>query len=151
LTTFSRSAQCKRSADLSGSAFFLDVGISSTLHIARFWRLHESVVEKPHAAAPISASTQTSTNGRAFIVIGAAADGPHGSTEPPFAEEERQTSYPLDSNTVIAAAFRAAGLPIPEVPKALLGATARRTRPDHRGGVEGRGTRAELVEYKAPA
>jgi poly(3-hydroxybutyrate) depolymerase len=36
----------------AAGAFFLDVGISSTHHIALFWRLHESLVELPRAAAP---------------------------------------------------------------------------------------------------
>jgi feruloyl esterase len=105
-------------------AFFLDVGISSTHHIARFWRLHESLVGKPHTAAPISASGQISRDGHAFTIVAATAEGSHRSAEPPLAEEERQTSYPPDPNTVIAAAFRAAGFPIPEVPKAPRGATA---------------------------
>src|SRR5262249_20573879 len=35
----------------AAGAFFLDVGISSTHHIARFWRLHESLAEMPRAAA----------------------------------------------------------------------------------------------------
>jgi poly(hydroxyalkanoate) depolymerase family esterase len=101
-------------------SFFLDVGISSTHHIARFWRLHESLVEVPRAAAPMSAPIQISTDGRAFIIAGAAAS--HNAAEPPLADEERPTSYPLDPNAVIAAAFRAAGLPVPEGP-AQLGAT----------------------------
>ena len=73
----------------------------------------------------MSAPIQISTGGRAFIIGGAAAEGARSSVEPPRTEEERQTSYPLDPNTLIAAAFRAAGLPIPEVPKAPLGATTR--------------------------
>jgi len=93
-------------------SFFLDVGISSTHHIARFWRLHESLIEMPRAAAPMSAPIQISTDGRAFIIAGAAAS--HNAAEPPLADEERPTSYPLDPNAVIAAAFRAAGLPVPE-------------------------------------
>jgi AraC family transcriptional regulator of adaptative response / DNA-3-methyladenine glycosylase II len=101
-------------------AFFLDVGISSTHHIARFWRLHESLVEEPRAAAPVPVPIQISTDGPAFTIVGATAEG--SLAEPPLAEEEWQTSYTLDPNTVIAAAFRAAGLPIPEVPKAPLGA-----------------------------
>ena len=100
-------------------AFFLDVGISSTHHIARFWRLHESLVEMPRAAAPMSAPIQIPTR--------TAAELPHSSAQPPFTEEERQTSYPLDPNAAIAAAFRAAGLPVPEVPPAPLGATPRVT------------------------
>jgi poly(hydroxyalkanoate) depolymerase family esterase len=109
----------------AAGAFFLDVGISSTHHIARFCGLHESLVEKLRAAP--STPIQTPTDGRALIIAGAGADGSHSSDEPPLAEEERQTSYPLDPNAVIAAAFRAAGLPVPEVPIAPLGATPRVT------------------------
>jgi poly(hydroxyalkanoate) depolymerase family esterase len=109
----------------AAGAFFLDVGISSTHHIARFWRLHESLVEKPRAAAPMSAPIQISTDGQAFIIAGAAAEGSQSSAEPQLAEEERQTSYPLDPNAVIAAAFKAAGLPVPEIPTALPRATPR--------------------------
>jgi feruloyl esterase len=111
----------------AAGAFFLDLGISSTHHIARFWRLHESLVEMPRAAEPMSAPIQISTGGRAFVIAGAAAEGSRSSAEPPLAEENRPTSYPLDPNAVIAAAFRAAGLPVPEVPTALLGATPRIT------------------------
>jgi feruloyl esterase len=111
----------------AAGAFFLDLGISSTHHIARFWRLHESLVEMPRAAEPMSAPIQISTGGRAFVIAGAAAEGSRSSAEPPLAEENRPTSYPLDPNAVIAAAFRAAGLPVPEVPTAPLGATPRVT------------------------
>jgi poly(hydroxyalkanoate) depolymerase family esterase len=110
----------------AAEAFFLDVGISSTHHIARFWRLHESLVDMPRAAEPMSVPIQISTDGRAFVIAGAAAEGSRCSAEPP-AEEDRQASYPLDPNAVIAAAFRAAGLPVPEVPTAPLGATPRVT------------------------
>ena len=107
----------------AAGAFFLDVGISSTHHIARFWRLHESLVERPRAAEPMSAPIQVSTDDRALVIAGAAAEGSHRSAEPLLSDEERQTSYPLDPNAVIAAAFRAAGLPVPEVPTAPLGVT----------------------------
>jgi poly(hydroxyalkanoate) depolymerase family esterase len=107
----------------AAGAFFLDVGISSTHHIARFWRLHESLVEMPRAAEPMSAPIQVPTVSPAFVIAAAAAEGSHSSAEPPLAEEELQTNYPLDPNTVIAAAFRAAGLPVPEVPTAPLGVT----------------------------
>jgi len=111
----------------AAGAFFLDVGISSAHHIARFWRLHESLVEVPSAAEPMSAPIQISSGGRAFIIAGAVADRSRSSAEPPLAEEERQTSYPLDPNAVIAAAFRAAGLPVPEIPTAPTSATPRVT------------------------
>jgi poly(hydroxyalkanoate) depolymerase family esterase len=111
----------------AAGAFFLDVGISSTHHIARFWRLHESLVEMPRAVEPMSAPIQVPTVSPAFVIAAAAAEGWHSSAEPPRAEEELQTNYPLDPNAVIAAAFRAAGLPVPEVPTGPLGATPRVT------------------------
>jgi len=110
----------------SAGAFFLDVGISSTHHIARFWRLHESLVEMPRAAAPMSAPIQIPADGRALVIAGAAAEGSHSSVEASLAEgEERQTRYPLDPNAVIAAAFKAACLPVPEIPTVPPGATPR--------------------------
>ena len=110
----------------AAGAFFLDVGISSTHHIARFWRLHESLVEMPRAAAPMSAPIQIPTDGRAFVIVGMAAERSHSSVEASLAEDEgRQSRYPLDPNAVIAAAFKAAGLPVPEIPTARPGATPR--------------------------
>ena len=110
----------------AAGAFFLDVGISSTHQIARFWRLHESLVEMPRAAAPMSAPIQIPTDGRALVIAGAAAEGSHSLAEASLAEDEgRQTRYPLDPNVVIAAAFKAAGLPVPEIPTAPSGATPR--------------------------
>jgi hypothetical protein len=107
----------------SAGAFFLDVGISSTHHIARFWRLHESLVEMPRAAAPLSTSVPIPTDGRALVLAGATAEGVHSSAE---AEGEKwQARYPLDPNAVIAAAFKAAGLPVPEIPTVPPGALPR--------------------------
>jgi poly(hydroxyalkanoate) depolymerase family esterase len=102
----------------AAGAFFLDVGMSSTHHIARFWHLHESLVEIPHAAAPISITTQIPAD-RAFVIAGAAAEGSHSTAEilPPGGEDG-QTHLPLDPKVVIAAAFKAAGLPVPEFPTA---------------------------------
>jgi poly(hydroxyalkanoate) depolymerase family esterase len=106
----------------SAGAFFLDVGISSTRHIARFWRLHGSMVEMPRTAAPVSAIIQIPTDGGAVVIAGAAAERAYSSTEASLAEcEERQAHCPLDPNAVIAAAFKAAGLPVPEVPTAPPG------------------------------
>jgi feruloyl esterase len=110
----------------AAGAFFLDVGISSTHHIARFWRLHESLVEMPRAAAPMSAPIQIPADGRALVIARAATEGSHSLAEASLAEDEgRQTRYPLDPNVVIAAAFKAAGLPVPEIPTAPSGATPR--------------------------
>jgi hypothetical protein len=71
----------------------------------------------------MSPPIQVSTDDRAFVIAGAAAEGSHSSAEPLLSEIERQTNYPLDPNAVIAAAFRAAGLPVPEAPTAPLGVT----------------------------
>jgi hypothetical protein len=80
----------------------------------------------PRAAVPVSAPTQIPTDGRAFVIAGAASEGSRSSVEASLAEgEERQTRYPLDPNGVIASAFKAAGLPVPEIPTAPSGATPR--------------------------
>ena len=101
----------------AAGAFFLDVGISSTHHIARWWRLHESLVEMPRSAGLV-ATIQIPTDGGTFVIAGAAPEASHSS-----AEEGRQTHHALDPNEVIAAAFKAAGLPVPEIPTARPGAT----------------------------
>ena len=109
----------------STGAFFLDAGISSTHHIARFFRLHESLVEIPRPTAPVPATIQGPTHEGALVIAGA-AEGAHSSAEALFREgEERQTRYPLDPNAVIAAAFKAAGLPVPEFPRAPPGTPPR--------------------------
>jgi hypothetical protein len=109
----------------SAGAFFLDVGISSAHHIARFWRLHESLVEMPRAAAPVSATIQVPADGGSSLIV-AATEAANGSAEASLAEgEERQRRYPLDPNAVIEAAFKAAGLPAPEIPTAPPGTTPR--------------------------
>jgi len=107
----------------AAGAFFLDAGISSTHHIARFWRLHESLVEIPRAAPPMSALIQISTDDRALVIAGAAPEGSHSSSDASLAEVEECS--PLDPNAVIAAAFKAAGLPVPEIPTGLPGSTPR--------------------------
>jgi poly(hydroxyalkanoate) depolymerase family esterase len=110
----------------SAGAFFLNVGISSTHHIARFWRLHESLVEMPRVTAPVSATIQVPAGGGALVVAGVAAEGAHGLAETSLAEgEEWQTGYALDPNAIIAAAFKAAGLPVPEIPAAPPGTPPR--------------------------
>ena len=109
----------------AAGAFFLDVGISSTHHIARFWRLHESLVEMPRAAPGVSTDSDC-TDGRAFVIR----------SQPPKARTVRpklrlpkvkggSRNYPLDPNAVIAAAFKAAGLPVPEISPAPPGAPPR--------------------------
>jgi feruloyl esterase len=107
----------------AAAAFFLDVGISSTHHIARFWQLHESLVEMPRAASR-SAAIQIPVDARDFVLVGAPAAGSQSSAED-SQEQNQQTQYTVDPNAVIAAAFRAAGLPVPEIPAAPPGAPPR--------------------------
>jgi hypothetical protein len=107
----------------AAGAFFLDVGISSTHHIARFWHLHDSLVEMPRAAAPVLATIEPPTDHGALVIAGAVAEG---ALEASLAEgEEQQTRDPFDPNAIIAAAFKAAGLPIPKIPAAPPGTPPR--------------------------
>jgi len=98
----------------SSGAFFLDVGISSTHRIARFWHLQESVVETRRAVTRTPAIIQA--NGRPVILSDVAAKNANAPSPPLHARwHERQFSDSSDPNAVIAAAFEAAGLPVPEL------------------------------------
>src|SRR5262249_33869085 len=99
----------------AAGAFFLDAGISSRHHIARFWQLDECLVEMPRAASAPSVAIQIPTEGRGFVLVGAPATDSHSFAEGSL-DQQRQINYPLDPNVVISAAFRAAGLPVPEIP-----------------------------------
>jgi poly(hydroxyalkanoate) depolymerase family esterase len=108
----------------TAGAFFLDVGISSTHRIARFWRIHELATERPRVAPFVSAPPAMPSNQDADLILGSGPGTSHGSTDDPVAEsDERQTQYTLSPNDVIAAAFKAAGLPVPT--KTSPGATPR--------------------------
>jgi hypothetical protein len=70
--------------------------------------------------------------GAPFVTAGAAIEGARSSAEAWLAESdllvegrERQVRYPFDPNATIAAAFKAAGLPVPEIPAAQPGPTPR--------------------------
>jgi poly(hydroxyalkanoate) depolymerase family esterase len=109
----------------AAGAFFLESGISSTHHIARFWRLDESAVESPRAAALVSGAIHVPPDVDP-LVIAAARERSHSSAEALFGEDEERPRYdPLDPNAVIAAAFKAAGLPVPEIPTAAPGGSPR--------------------------
>ena len=81
--------------------------------------------------ASISLASEPAEIGRAESVAlrlacGAAAQGSRCSADVSLAEgEEQQALYPLNPSAVIAAAFKAAGLPVPEIPPATRGATPR--------------------------
>jgi feruloyl esterase len=106
----------------SAGAFFLEAGISSTHHIARFWRLHESL-EMPRAALPLP-PTQIPTDRPAFVLAGTGAELSYSFVE----DQRREARYALDPNAVIAAALKSAGLPASEIPATPPG-TMRRVSP----------------------
>ena len=102
-------------------AFFLDAGISSTPRIASFWHLGEDWAEPSRTTAMVPKPDPIPTNSpieiagateRTHLLTDSADNGRH-------ATRTAQTS--LDPNLVIAAAFKAAGLPVPEMPNEPAG------------------------------
>jgi poly(hydroxyalkanoate) depolymerase family esterase len=117
-----------RGAERCGAAgpFFLDVGISSSHHIAKFWGLRENsdTLGLPALRERRSVRGQSSD---AAIEARAAATGviPSEPAHRPL-EANAGSGHPLvDANAVIADAFKAAGLPVPECPAG----TARHVEP----------------------
>jgi hypothetical protein len=134
----------------SAGEFFLDVGISSTHHIARFFRLHEFLVEMPRAAAPVSTTIQIPTDGGALVTEGTSAEGVHSSAGASLAEGEKRQALPArpqrrDRGGVQGRRSPGAGA----ADSAARHAAARCARPDHRGGLESRRTGAELIRPSA--
>jgi poly(hydroxyalkanoate) depolymerase family esterase len=96
--------------------FFFDAGISSTHHIAKFWRLGEAVAETSRAAA---ASTPRKIKAENRAVAKAARDNAGAESNTAHAAAAASEVHSLfDPNIAIAAAFKAAGLPIPDLPNA---------------------------------
>lgn len=105
-------------------AFFLDAGISSTHHIADFWRLGDGIVATSRAAAMVPEPYQIRTEGCAVVVNGEATGGWSDLDEASIgANAEPDAGGSFDPNLVIAAAFRAAGLPLPALPVASADVT----------------------------
>jgi poly(hydroxyalkanoate) depolymerase family esterase len=96
----------KEGTDACGIAgpFFLEAGISSTALIARFWGLETAVARKR------SAQMQPAKTIAAKSVLHPSAV----LAEPPRAQNDDGGGLAADPGTVIEAAFRAAGLPVPE-------------------------------------
>jgi hypothetical protein len=93
--------------------FFLNVGIPSTNHIARFWGLITEA--KPWSSAAKTVSPAIGAGLRETEVI---TNSGRATLEPTVAHVESNETGSrrrhLDANAVIAAAFEAAGLPTPE-------------------------------------
>jgi poly(hydroxyalkanoate) depolymerase family esterase len=95
-------------------AFFLDAGLSSTQHIASFWRLSEDSVAMLRAAAAVAAPAPIRSDARAVVAAGEALLSVSDSEAPSFVADA-DTTRRLDPNHVIAKAFRTDGLPVPEL------------------------------------
>ena len=95
-------------------AFFFDAGISSTHHIANFWHLSEDSEAMARGTAAVAAPAPIRSNSRTVVAAGKALLTVSHSEAAPFAPDADTTRL-LDPNDVIANAFRAAGLPIPEL------------------------------------
>jgi poly(hydroxyalkanoate) depolymerase family esterase len=104
-------------------AFFLDAGISSTHHIASFWRLGEDLTKIPRSSKMVSGPYQIRTDGRAVVVAGKHGGGNDSDEASCDSNAEQEASRSYDPNLVIAAAFKAAGLPVPKLPSGPTGAT----------------------------
>lgn len=92
--------------------FFLNVGVSSTYHIARSWELVDaatvpSVATLPARAETVDASPYELEPIPAMARADTSVDAEWGATH------QSKTGLGVDPNAVIAAAFRAAGLPAP--------------------------------------
>ena len=111
----------------STGPFFLDVGLSSTYHIARAWGLADLCIEIPRPAP--ATVTDPDRMRAAELVIDTAAksgDGYSQAAKTPFAAGTMLPACaPLDPSRVIAEAFKAAGLPIPMLPTPAPGTSPR--------------------------
>lgn len=104
-------------------AFFLDAGISSTHHIASFWRLGERIVETARAPIMEYESPQIRQAVHVDVVENGAANGPPVPALTSVDLQQDLGGRILDPNDVIAAAFKAAGLPTPELESKPAGMT----------------------------
>jgi poly(hydroxyalkanoate) depolymerase family esterase len=96
--------------------FFLEAGISSTHRIAGFWQLDQDLVWTPRRSMTATASSQTREIRPALAAAAAIVAPPANPSVEPNAEQHARRAY--EPNPVIAAAFKAAGLPLPKLPSA---------------------------------
>jgi hypothetical protein len=89
--------------------------------------LDEGLIEiLPRQIATATVPREIQTDGRAVVKAGETAGGWSKPDEASLGRDgERHARPPLDPNLAIAAAFRAAGLPVPEAASSPAGATLR--------------------------
>jgi poly(hydroxyalkanoate) depolymerase family esterase len=107
----------------AAGAFFLEAGISSTHHIADFWRLGEGIAARSRPAAMVSEPYQIPMDRRAVVLGGEAARGCPDLDQASFAANAEAASPSFDPNLVLAKVL--SGLPRPELPAASARATPR--------------------------
>jgi poly(hydroxyalkanoate) depolymerase family esterase len=114
----------------AAGAFLLDVGISSTYHIARFFGLADERQAKDERAEAWSTTTDvvaaTASSRQPAPEIAVLTDARSSSWRSGHVHEANPppgTAQPIDPSSVIAAAFKAAGLPIPEFENPTHGRT----------------------------
>jgi len=107
-------------------AFFHDVGLSSTHRIARFWNLDHRRFEAQCAEAASMISPGGTGRGAGTIEVAASVGGEEEEIGLVSGKPEKTGPWrpPLDPNIVIAAAFKSAGLPVPEVPTRVPGTSS---------------------------
>jgi poly(hydroxyalkanoate) depolymerase family esterase len=129
----------------AAGAFFLDVGISSTHHIARFWGLHASVVEKPRPVALASAPPALPAEQGACLTREARRETSHSCRR--FDCRGRRAAAATlrpQSERRHRGGLQGRGTPCSS-PNAVGRHNPCRTRADHCGRVEGRRLGAELI------
>jgi pimeloyl-ACP methyl ester carboxylesterase len=107
----------------AAGAFFLEAGISSTHHIADFWRLGEGIAARSRPAAMVSEPYQIPMDRRAVVLGREAARGCPDLDQASFAANAEAASPSFDPNLVLAKVL--SGLPRPELPAASARATPR--------------------------
>jgi poly(hydroxyalkanoate) depolymerase family esterase len=103
--------------------FFLDAGVSSTLHIAGFWALGDDLIETAHAPGVASEPHPIHVGSRAVVKAEMADDRIDSDEATTGLGAEHHAPRPYDPSLVITAAFKAAGLPVPKFPAASTGGT----------------------------
>jgi len=93
--------------------FFLDAGISSTSHIAHSWGLANAEAKARSPAETANPAAPVEEGSRAIAMPATAEDAAEAGAAHLEPNEKQGNRWPLDPNVVIAAAFKAAGLPAP--------------------------------------
>lgn len=98
----------------AAGAFFLDADISSTRRIADFWQLDRELAETQTAPAMANGNAPGRVRPNGAALAAAADSATRPAPVPAAANAERSGRRGYDPNPTIAAAFKAAGVPVPK-------------------------------------